>query len=174
MPTRRAAREELRKLSGMWRRVRVTVAADVGEVADLARRTGGPLTVIFDADNTIVAQGVPPAEFAASVNRTIDEFEAIESVIQAIVLSNGPPRGVERAINRGNKPWTSRRRIGIDRAAARVWVVGDQVLTDGVLAWRLGAEFFHCAIEQTGEHAGQAVMRRAGRVFGRLFLVRND
>jgi predicted HAD superfamily phosphohydrolase YqeG len=158
----------------MWHRVRASVVVDVAEVARRARREAGPLTVIFDADNTIVPQRVAPDEFVAIVNRTIDEFEAIDSVHRAIVLSNGPPRGLDRVINRGNKPWTSRRRLGVDPARERIWVVGDQILTDGLLAWRLGAEFFHCAIQQTGEHTGQAVMRHVGRVVGRCFLAASD
>ena len=125
--------------------------------------------MIFDADNTLVRQGAPPAEFAAQVNRTIDRFEALPAVQRVIVLSNGPPRGVERVINRGNKPWTTRRRLGLVDSSPDIWVVGDQVLTDGILAWRLGADFFHQAIARTGEQPRQAAMRTLGRTFGRLF-----
>jgi predicted HAD superfamily phosphohydrolase YqeG len=73
-------------------------------------------------------------------------------------------------INRGNKPWTTRRRLGLLNSASNVWVVGDQILTDGILAWRLGADFFHQAIAQTGEHPRQAIMRALGRTVSRLFL----
>ena len=72
--------------------------------------------------------------------------------------------------SRGNKPWTSRRRLGLDRSRGEVVVVGDQVLTDGVLAWRLGATFLHLVIDDEREDARQSQMRRAGRwVSGWLF-----
>ncbi len=86
-----------------------------------------------------------------------------------IVLSNGPRRGVERMITRGNKPWTTRDRLGLVGSDSSVWVIGDQVLTDGILAWRLGATFIHRVIARTGEHPRQAFMRTVGRVFERLF-----
>jgi hypothetical protein len=43
-------------------------------------------------------------------------------------------------------------------------------LTDGVLAWRLGATFLHLVIDDEDEPRPQATMRRLGGVFGRLFL----
>ena len=129
----------------------------------------GPLVVIFDADNTVVPQGASPDEFAHRVNEVIDRFESLASVVRVIVLSNGPQRGVDRMISRGNKPWTSRRRLGINRGSpTATWVIGDQVLIDGVLAWRLKAVFFHCAIDLTDEHPRQAAMRRLGRLVAPL------
>jgi len=147
---------------------------DLAHVRARAETTEGPLVLIFDADNTVVRQGAPPTEFAEQVNRTIDRFEALPAVDRVIVLSNGPPRGVERMINRGNKPWTSRGRLGLVSSESNIWVVGDQVLTDGILAWRLGADFFHQAIAQTGEHPRQAIMRALGRTMGRLFFKETD
>jgi predicted HAD superfamily phosphohydrolase YqeG len=154
----------------MFHRVPITIVEDLAQVRARADTTQGPLVMIFDADNTVVPQGAPPAEFVGRVNRTIDQFEALPAVERVIVISNGPPRGVERMINRGNKPWTTRRRLGLLNSASNVWVVGDQILTDGILAWRLGADFFHQAIAQTGEHPRQAIMRALGRTVSRLFL----
>jgi predicted HAD superfamily phosphohydrolase YqeG len=139
-----------------------------------AEATDIPLVLIFDADNTLVPQGSPPAEFAEQVDRAIDRFEALPHVERVIVLSNGPPRGVERMINRGNKPWTTRRRLGLVDSGSDVWVIGDQVLTDGLIAWRLADHFFHLAIAKSGEHPRQASMRALGRTLGRLFLRRTD
>ena len=158
----------------MFRRVPITVVEDLAQVRTRAEATPGPLVVIFDADNTVVRQGAPFEEFAEQVNRTIDWFEALPAVTRVIVLSNGPPRGVDRMINRGNKPWTTRRRLGLVNSDSNVWVVGDQVLTDGLLAWRLGADFFHQAIAQSGEQPRQAIMRRLGRTVGRLFFEEVD
>jgi predicted HAD superfamily phosphohydrolase YqeG len=147
---------------------------NLAQVRARAETTEASLVLIFDADNTVVRQGAPPAEFAEQVNRTIDWFEALPAVERVIVLSNGPPRGVERMINRGNKPWTTRRRLGLVNSNHNVWVVGDQILTDGVLAWRLGADFFHQAIAQTGEQPRQAIMRALGQTVGRLFFKEVD
>ena len=147
---------------------------DLPQVRARAEISRERLVLILDADNTVVRQGAPPVEFAEKVNRTIDWFEAVPGVERVIVLSNGPPRGVDRMINRGNKPWTTRRRLGLMNSDSKVWVVGDQVLTDGILAWRLGADFFHQAIARTGEQPRQAFMRAFGRTVGRLFLRETD
>ncbi|MDH3259825.1 MAG: hypothetical protein OEM81_00165 [Acidimicrobiia bacterium] len=158
----------------MFRRTPITTVKDLAMVRARAKTTAGPLVLIFDADNTLVRQGAPPAEFADQINRIIDRFEALPAVERVIVLSNGPPRGVERMINRGNKPWTTRRRLGLVNSDSNVWVVGDQVLTDGILAWRLGADFFHQTATQTGEQPRQAIMRALGRTVGRLFFRETD
>jgi predicted HAD superfamily phosphohydrolase YqeG len=143
---------------------------NLSQVVARVEATEGPIVLICDADNTLVRQGAAPVEFAKQVNGTIDRLEALPAVERVIVLSNGPPRGVERMISRGNKPWTTRRRLGLVDRGADVWVVGDQILTDGLLAWRLGAEFLHQAIARTGEQPRQKYMRKLGRVLGRLFL----
>ena len=77
-------------------------------------------------------------------------------------------------ISRGNKPWTTRRRLGLRGMETPVIVVGDQILTDGVLAWRLGATFLHLVIDSESEDNRQARMRRIGGVLARLFLRRVD
>lgn len=158
----------------MFRRVPMTVVEDLAQLEARARTTEGPIVVILDADNTLVRQGAPPAEFAEQVDRIIDRFETLPAVERVIVLSNGPQRGAERMIHGGNKPFTSRHRLGLVGWASRVWVVGDQVLTDGLLAWRLGADFFHLAISQTDERPRQKTMRVVGRIVGRLFLKQAD
>ena len=148
----------------MFRRVPITVVEDLAQVRTRAEATPGPLVLIFDADNTVVRQGAPFEEFAEQVNRTIDWFEALPAVTRVIVLSNGPPRGVDRMINRGNKPWTTRRRLGLVNSDSNVWVVGDQVLTDGRRQCRI--------VDR--EQPRQAIMRRLGRTVGRLFFEEVD
>jgi len=146
------------------RRIPSTFVEDIEEVAARVIEEQGPLVLIFDADNTLVPQGVALHEFSKRINEVIDHFAALASVERCVVISNGPRRGVDRMISRGNKPWTSRRRLGITRRpTTAVWVVGDQVLTDGVLAWRLGATFLHCTIDPTDNFPGQARLRRLGR-----------
>lgn len=145
---------------------------DLDEVERLIDGVRSPIVILFDADNTLVRQGAGPDEFRSAVTAAVARFAVHPSVSRAIVLSNGAERGVPGMIHRGNKPWTSRRRLGIDRSDASVWVVGDQVLTDGVLAWRLGATFVHLVVDPSGEDAVQAIMRRIGRRMRRLFFLR--
>lgn len=152
----------------MTRRVPRRNVAGLGEVKALAAAADHEVILIFDADNTLVPQGVLADEFAERVNKIIDEFEALENVARMIVLTNGPPRGVDRIMSRGNKPWTSRRRLGLVGSNADVWVIGDQVLTDGLLAWRLGGTYLHRPIAETGEERRQAVMRSVGKVMARM------
>lgn len=134
------------------------------EVEAFVESTDGQKVIIFDVDNTLVPQGVPLAEFGQLVNSAIDRVEANPGIARVIALTNGPQRQVARMVSRGNKPWTTRRRLGLRGGPAPLVVVGDQVLTDGLLAWRLGATFLHLVIDETEERR-QAVMRRIGSIF---------
>lgn len=145
---------------------------NVQSLDDVARVVGGserPKVVIFDVDNTLAPQEAAPSEFVALVNSAIDRFESMAEVARVIPLTNGPQRGVDRIVARGNKPWTSRRRLGLRGSRLPVVVVGDQLLTDGLLAWRLGATHLHLVIDDENEDARQATMRRIGNVLAGLF-----
>ena len=52
------------------------------------------------------------------------------------------------------------------------FVVASFVLTDGLLAWRLGATFLHLTVDEATEDAHQARLRRWGRI-ARPFLFRS-
>lgn len=153
----------------MLGRVPILHVWSLDEAAAIVASDGRIATVIFDVDNTLARQGAPFAEVAVLVDSAIERFEAIPSVSRVIVLTNGPQRGVPQMISRGNKPWTTRRRLGLHRAGGPIVVVGDQVLTDGVLAWRLDATFLHLIIDDEHEDRSQARMRRFGRVAAGLF-----
>ncbi len=149
------------------RRIQSAFVNDIDEVAARVDAEPGPLIMIFDADNTLVPQGASPSEFARRVNEVIDRFEPL--VTRVIVISNGPERGADRMISRVNKPWTRRIRLGIRRRSRiPIWVVGDQVFSDGLLAWRLGAVFLHCAIDPDDDFPGQSKQRRLGRFLAPL------
>ena len=152
----------------MLRRVPRHIVADLDQLERLVATAPHPIVVIFDADNTLVPQGVPVDVFSRDVAAVVDRFEAQPSVARVIVLTNGPERGVPGMIHRGNKPFTTRRRLGLTAAHTGVWVVGDQVLTDGVLAWRLGATFVLLALDTEMEAPRQAGMRRIGGVLAHL------
>ena len=101
------------------------------EVMAFVESTEGQKVIILDVDNTLAPQGVPLTEFGQLVNSAIDRVEANPSVARVITLSNGARREVARMVNRGNKPWTTRRRLGLRGSSAPLVVVGDQVLTMG-------------------------------------------
>ena len=157
-------------LGDVFRRVPLVHAADLDALERLLEGVGAAVTLIFDADNTLGPQGVPVDVFQRDVTAAIHRFDALDAVDRVIVLTNGPERGVPGMIHRGNKPWTTRRRLGL-RRSTEVWVVGDQVLTDGILAWRFGATFVHLAIDTEREAPRQTVMRRIGRWIRRLLFV---
>jgi hypothetical protein len=153
----------------MFRRTPLRAVSSLDEVATAVGDRTTKVVLIFDVDNTLVPQGMDPDRLGPIVNETIDRFAARPDVERVIALTNGPPRGGARMESRGNKPWTTRRRLGVTRGQPMV-VVGDQILIDGVLAWRLGATFLHLVVDADNEDARQARMRRIGGwVRGLLF-----
>ena len=149
----------------MLARVPIRDVQSLDEIMAFVESTEGQKVIIFDVDNTLAPQGVPLEEFGQLVNSAIDRVEANPSVARVIALTNGPQRQVARMMSRGNKPWTTRRRLGLRGSSAPLVVVGDQVLTDGLLAWRLRATFLHLVIDDETEERRQAVMRRIGSMF---------
>jgi predicted HAD superfamily phosphohydrolase YqeG len=150
----------------MLARVPIRDVESLDEVMAFVESTSGEKVIIFDVDNTLAPQGVPLEEFGRLVNSAIDRVEANPGIARVIALTNGPQREVAQMISRGNKPWTTRRRLGLRGSSAPLVVVGDQVLTDGLLAWRLGATFLHLVIDDETEDRRQTVMRRIGSVVG--------
>ena len=148
----------------MLARVPIRDVQSLDEVMAFVESTDGQKVIVFDVDNTLAPQDVPLEEFGRLVNSAIDRVEANPSIARVIALTNGPQREVPRMISRGNKPWTTRRRLGLRGSSAPLVVVGDQVLTDGLLAWRLGATFLHLVIDDESEDRRQAVMRRIGSI----------
>ena len=148
----------------MLARVPMRDLQSLDEVMAFVESTDGQKVIVFDVDNTLAPQDVPLKEFGRLVNSAIDRVEANPSIARVIALTNGPQREVPRMISRGNKPWTTRRRLGLRGSSAPLVVVGDQVLTDGLLAWRLGATFLHLVIDDESEERRQAVMRRIGSI----------
>ena len=148
----------------MLARVPMRDVQSLDEVMAFVESTDGQKVIIFDVDNTLAPQDVPLEEFGRLVNSAIGRVKANPSIARVIALTNGPQREVPRMISRGNKPWTTRRRLGLRGSSAPLVVVGDQVLTDGLLAWRLGATFLHMVIDDETEERRQAVMRRIGSI----------
>ena len=154
----------------MLGRVPMRDVRSLDDVITLVEYINGEKFIISDVDNTLAPQGAPLEEFGAIVNSAIDRLEANRNVARVIALTNGPQRQVARIVSRGNKPWTSRRRLSLKGNRSPLVVVGDQVLTDGVLAWRLRATFLHLVLDNETEERRQAIMRRLGHIIiGMLF-----
>ena len=158
----------------MLARIPIRDVQSLDDVMAFVESTDGEKVIIFDVDNTLAPQGVPLVEFGQLVNSAIDRVEANAHIARVIALTNGPQRDVERMVSRGNKPWTTRRRLGLRGSSTPLVVVGDQVLTDGLLAWRLGATFLHLVIDDEAEERRQAIMRRIGSIVLVMLFRRNE
>jgi len=156
----------------MFGRVPMRSVSSLDGVIAFVESSAGDKVIIFDVDNTVAPQGASLEEFGVLVNTAIDRFEASPNVARVIALTNGPQRQVGRMVSRGNKPWTTRRRLGLRGTGAPIVVVGDQVLTDGILAWRLRGTFLHLVIDDETEDRSQTTMRRVGRLVLGIFLRR--
>ena len=104
----------------MLHRVPLRTATDLDELAALVAGEPDDVVLVFDADNTLVPQGVDLETFRRGVGTAIERFTALQNVARVIVLSNGPERGVPSMIHRGNKPWTTRRRLDEDPGSSRI------------------------------------------------------
>ena len=156
----------------MLGRVPIRDAHSIDDVIAFIESSDDDKVIIFDVDNTVAPQGTMVDDFGALVNAAIDRFEASPNVARVIALTNGTQREVPRLVSGGNKPWTTRRRLGLRGSRESIVVVGDQVLTDGLLAWRLRGTFLHLVIDDETEDRTQATMRRIGRVVLGMFLRR--
>jgi len=158
----------------MLGRVPIHDVRSLTEVVAFVESSDSEQVIICDVDNTLAPQGASLPEFGRLVNAAIDRLDENQHVARVIALTNGPQRDVERMVSRGNKPWTSRRRLGLAGNVAPIVVVGDQLLTDGVLAWRLRATFLHLVIDDETEEPRQATMRRLGRIVGGMLFSRKE
>ena len=111
--------------------------------ADLISRLGHVDVVVLDVDDTLVPREAPAAELAARIEEVRGAAER-SGAGRLVVMSNGrrsravPGDGV---LWDAGKPLTRAAAAGI-RAGERVAVVGDKILSDGLLAHRWEAEFY--------------------------------
>lgn len=101
--------------------------------------TLSPSLLIIDLEPMLLAWDEPDDRAAAAIAFLLDRVGDRSPVL---VLTNSrravPAHLAEQFRNRANKPW--RLPLGIVDTG-RVVVIGDTILTDGLLAWRLGATF---------------------------------
>jgi predicted HAD superfamily phosphohydrolase YqeG len=118
----------------------------VGRVGELSLKT-----VIFDVEPLIAYWNTTQAELDEGVRRTIPKFAAIPGLRVVCFATNSARQpstipkcsGVQvRYLASAGKPLRTSPYLGFPVPGA---VVGDQILTDGMLARRLGFTFLHCA-----------------------------
>jgi predicted HAD superfamily phosphohydrolase YqeG len=136
-------------------------------------------TVLVDVENTIAPYTPTKTQLAQSLRMAIKELEQVESLKRVWFLSNSslvrvdtPTSRLEvRVVPRAGKPLLRRSllsEIDLDRGHLAVW--GDQPLTDGLLARRLGATFLYQSARMAGEPAWPRLLRFMGQ---RLMLPRS-
>jgi len=149
----------------------VTGLADLlTEATKLAVRTiivdVEPLVAFWDSDQRTLDQGIA---------RVLGEIVTVPSV-RAVVFSTNSARrpsvapaceGIQvRYVASARKPLHTAPYRDLPRPGA---VAGDQLPTDGVLAYRLGFTFLHYVPEMTGVPPGPALMHRWGELLRPLF-----
>lgn len=124
-------------------------AADLGAVGHALEEIGA-VTAIIDVEPMLVAWNDIDQTYVQDVQERLSTLlSSAPSLSYMILVSNSKsvrPGATEVAgrtvvtITNAHKPW----RVIILRSAPEpVAVIGDQPLTDGLLAWRLGASFVH-------------------------------
>jgi predicted HAD superfamily phosphohydrolase YqeG len=101
----------------------------------LARSYGS--TVLIDLDGTLVPTGDVSAGAASRVKALLREFS--EAGVDVLIITNRRdevPDIPARVVTNARKPWTPRSRLGSPSC-----VLGDQIATDGALAFRLNIPF---------------------------------
>jgi len=125
-----------------------------------------PLVAFWDSDQRTLDLGIA---------RVLDEIRTVPSV-RAVVFSTNSARrpsivpaceGIQvRYLASARKPLHTAPYRDLPRPGA---VAGDQLPTDGVLAYRLGFTFLHYVPEMTGVPPGPALMHRWGELLRPLF-----
>ena len=106
-----------------------------------------PTTLVVDVEPLVVPWDSAPTLFPNAPDDFAQTVQAsVPSVTSVVYSSNSRcPRTADskpdiRIVTAACKPWRTRY---LHDEPGPVAVVGDQVLTDGLLAWRLGATFLH-------------------------------
>jgi predicted HAD superfamily phosphohydrolase YqeG len=131
--------------STMMRRERVVIRDAPALLIALDRLR--PATFVVDVEPMVVPWDSAPALFASAAHAFAQTVRtSVPSVTSVIYSSNSRrPGGTHgesgiRIVTGAHKPWQTRYLRNEPRPVA---VAGDQVLTDGLLAWRLGTPFLH-------------------------------
>lgn len=138
-------------------------------MADLLETVDKSVTVVLDLDNTLVAYGAQPDDLQHAYDKASRLFAGKPTLQGLLVVTNGRSRGLSGVVSGALKPWTRRSKLGLSDHRGCIWVVGDQWLTDGLLAWRIGARYVHCPITESHEPWWPRLQRRLSAMVAWLF-----
>jgi predicted HAD superfamily phosphohydrolase YqeG len=137
--------------------VELIVVDSIGDALEACKRRGFTYFAV-DLENTLVGYNSRSALESGRL-----QIPALPR--GALIVSNASwtdrwdSIGQQRLIGRARKPFTRRKTIEAASAGLLQCVVGDQVLTDGLLAWRLRLPFVHVVRPIRNEPSWPQLMR---------------
>ncbi|GAA1693083.1 hypothetical protein GCM10009765_48070 [Fodinicola feengrottensis] len=140
--------------------------ASLQRVVDLA-----PRTVIFDVEPLVAYWDTDEAALRAGVKSALEAMATMPTALTVCFATNSRRRLTVAPAHPGIsvsyvasafKPFRTALFRGLPRPGV---VVGDQIATDGVLAWRLGFTFIHYRPILAAAPVGPKIMNGLGQAF---------
>jgi predicted HAD superfamily phosphohydrolase YqeG len=147
---------------------------DIADLSPLDSEIFSHLTAIIDLENTVVPYGSvrhKPATEELLTHLELKWFRDVQFVTNsrstdlAAMVHQVTGRNVVRG---AHKPFTSRHLLGTHASPGALVVIGDQVLTDGLLAWRLRCPFIQLQIGDGREPVWPSLLRWFGTLLSRF------
>lgn len=132
------------------------------------QKQGGARSLVFDVEPLVAVWDTGQDALRAGVDRLLDHLTGAPG-LEVVVFATNSLRDLpvqDRAglrvsyLTAARKPFATTRYAGLPGPGI---VVGDQVATDGVLAWRLGMGFAHLQYTHYTPPRGPRLMRQLGR-----------
>jgi hypothetical protein len=133
---------------------RYTMPTDLPVLASLVARLG-VATLIVDVEPLLRSWGSHTAGYMRNAERMQALVAAAAPTVTDIIFASNSPRDLAplggpcrlrtTVVAGARKPWLTWYARGRPRPIA---VLGDQIMTDGILAWRLHGDFIHICIEK--------------------------
>jgi len=133
-----------------------------------------PKTVILDVEPIVARWNTGAPELDSGIGRFLDRLTAIPGIECIGFVTNSRRHALAAGVSKvrtfyvssAHKPFRAGRYRGLPRPGV---VIGDQLATDGILAWRLDFTFIHYCPRGEGSPAGVRIMHLAGSALRPLF-----
>ncbi|HTW05642.1 MAG TPA: hypothetical protein VMF87_35485 [Streptosporangiaceae bacterium] len=134
-----------------------------------------PKTVIFDVEPLVALWNTGTSELSGGVERLADKLSAIAGIEFLGFVTNSRRRTPVTSqdggpnvfyVSSAHKPLLIERYRRLPRPGA---VIGDQLATDGIFAWRLGFDFLHYSPGAGESPRGVRLMNLTGNLLRPLF-----
>ena len=156
------------------RRVHYLPCHDAAEVTRLLR-TLDPRTAIIDIEPLVATWNTGNAELDAGITALLSALAADPGRLRDVVFATNSarqPSEISRPadlrvhyVSHAGKPLRARSYRQLARPGV---VVGDQIATDGILAWRLGLTFVHYVPRAAAVPTGPPLLRALGQPLRRV------